>query len=64
MEETLNPRRGLDIESAQNIRDLGGYSTEDGTTTKWGRFVRSGDMDQLTRADQKKLIRYGIRNCH
>lgn len=61
MEETLHPRRALDIKSAQNIRDLGGYSTEDGRTTKWGRFVRSGDMDRLTRADQKKLIGYGIR---
>jgi protein-tyrosine phosphatase len=60
MDETLDPNRGLDIKSAQNIRDLGGYTTVDGGTTKWGRFVRSGNMDQLTEADQKKLIAHGI----
>jgi protein-tyrosine phosphatase len=58
--ETHHPERGLDIGSAQNVRDLGGYSTRDGGTTQWGRFVRAGDMDQLSADDQAKLIDYGI----
>jgi protein-tyrosine phosphatase len=60
MEETQHPNRGLDIESARNVRDLGGYSTQDGGSTQWRRFVRSGDMNQLTETDQEKLIAYGI----
>jgi protein-tyrosine phosphatase len=61
MDETRHPKRGLELESAENVRDLGGYSTVDGATTQWGRFVRSGDMDHLTQADQQKLVAYGIR---
>ena len=60
MDETLHPNRGLDIKSAENVRDLGGYSTVDGGTTQWARFVRSGDMNQLTQADQQSLVSYGI----
>ncbi|HIG40664.1 MAG: tyrosine-protein phosphatase [bacterium] len=60
MEETLHADRAISIDSAENIRDLGGYSTREGVKTKWGRFVRSGDMDHLTVADQRKLIAYGI----
>ena len=60
MDETLHPDRCLDIASTQNIRDLGGYSTPEGTATCWNRFVRSGDMDRLTLPDQQKLIDYGI----
>lgn len=60
IDETQHPNRGLNITSADNVRDLGGYSTHDGRTTKWGRFVRSGDMDKLTPSDQQKMIDYGI----
>ncbi len=60
IDETLHPNRGLDIKSAENVRDLGGYSTVDGGTTQWARFVRSGDMVQLTQADQQSLVSYGI----
>jgi|TARA_Y100000310_G_scaffold297634_1_gene330802 protein-tyrosine phosphatase len=60
VDETLHPKRVLDIASAENVRDLGGYSTEDGGSTQWGRIVRSADMDRLTTSDQQKLIDYGI----
>lgn len=60
MEETLHVDRPIRIDSVENIRDLGGYSTRQGAKTKWGRFVRSGDMDHVTEADQRKLIAYGI----
>jgi|TARA_B110000240_G_scaffold192137_1_gene235815 protein-tyrosine phosphatase len=60
MLELDHPKRKLDIPSAQNVRDLGGYATSDGRQTQWGRFVRAGDMDQLTAEDQQKLIDHGI----
>ena len=60
MTETTHPKRALGIESAQNVRDLGGYTTASGRETQWGRFVRAGDMDQLNESDQQKLLDYGI----
>ena len=61
MEQELNDtRRAISLASAQNVRDLGGYSTQDGAVTAWGRVVRSGDMDRLTDADQQALIGHGI----
>ena len=39
--ETLQPKPGvrhLPLEGAYNIRDLGGYTTTDGRTTRWGQY--------------------------
>lgn len=58
--ETHHPDRPLGLKTAENVRDLGGYSTRDGKTTQWRRFVRAGDMDALSRPDQVKLVDYGI----
>jgi len=50
----------LGLETGENVRDLGGYTTIDGRTTQWGRFVRSGDMDRLSVTDQARLVEHGI----
>ena len=61
MEQELNdPRRIVALDNAQNVRDLGGYSTLEGRRTAWGRCVRSGDMDQLSAADRQRLRAHGI----
>ncbi|MBS05183.1 MAG: hypothetical protein CMQ24_21105 [Gammaproteobacteria bacterium] len=61
MEQELgDPRRVLSLDYAQNVRDLGGYSTADGRTTAWGRCVRSGDMDQLSTGDRQALVAHGV----
>lgn len=61
MRETIrHPQRGLAVGSAENVRDLGGYPTADGGTTRWRVFVRSGDMDALHSQDQQALVSYGI----
>ena len=62
MDELVDPRRNLNLDSVQNLRDLGGYSTKDGRKTKWGAFLRSGDMSAMTEDDQKALLRQGIRS--
>lgn len=59
-QELGDPRRVLSLECAQNVRDLGGYSTADGCTTAWGRCVRSGDMDRLSAGDRRTLIAHGV----
>lgn len=43
--------RELPLEQASNFRDIGGYTTKDGRTVKWGRAYRSGAMPLLTEAD-------------
>ena len=62
MDELFDPRRNLNLDSVQNLRDLGGYSTKDGRKTKWGRFLRSGDMSAMTEDDQEALPTQGIRS--
>ena len=57
----VDPRRNLNLGSVQNLRDLGGYSTKEGRKTKWGIFLRSGDMSAMTKDDQAALLRQGIR---
>ena len=59
-DELDHPNRGLTLSSAENVRDLGGYTTTTGEKTNWGVFVRSGDMDSMSAPDQESLIDYGV----
>ena len=52
--------RLLPLEGGRNFRDLGGYTTEDGRTVRWGRVYRSGVMANLTEADYEYLASLGI----
>ena len=60
MDEILDHRRHLDIKSAYNVRDLGGYRTRDGGCTRWRRFLRADSLHRLTPADQAALVDYGV----
>jgi protein-tyrosine phosphatase len=61
MAETIPPGRHLGLERTYNTRDIGGYPTEDGGTTRWKVFLRSDNMHDLSSADQDALIDFGIR---
>lgn len=61
MDETLDPKRHLDIEGAHNVRDLGGYGTRDGGCTRWRRFLRADSLHRLSPAAQTALLDYGVR---
>lgn len=54
-------KRRLEIEGSWNVRDLGGYPTEDGRSTRWRTIVRAGNLDKVTPAGQQALLDYGIR---
>ena len=38
------PARLVPLETAFNLRDLGGYPTAEGRTVTWGRLYRSDDL--------------------
>ncbi|MBI3173562.1 MAG: tyrosine-protein phosphatase [Chloroflexi bacterium] len=48
-------------DGCRNVRDLGGLSTSDGRTTRWGAMVRSDTPARLTEAGWSALYSYGIR---
>lgn len=53
--------RHIEVEGGYNIRDLGGYPTVDGRTTRWQMLVRSGSLDQITPTGQERLVQYGVK---
>ena len=57
----MNPKRRLEIEGAYNVRDLGGYSTRDGSRTRWMRFLRADSLHRLSHSAQTTLLDYGVR---
>ena len=57
----MQPARHLDIDGAYNVRDLGGYPTKDGRSTRWKTFVRAASLHQLPPESQAALVDYGIR---
>ncbi len=63
MDEILDPRRGLTLVGAHNVRDLGGYRTQSGEYTRWGRFLRAATMHRLSAEDQSALVEYGLRSA-
>ncbi len=59
--EQITFQRRLDLEGAPNIRDLGGYETLDGSTTRWGRIFRAGRLSALTPRDKAQLQKFNLR---
>jgi protein-tyrosine phosphatase len=50
--EPPNTRDGLlPIAGAYNVRDIGGYAGADGKKIKYGKLIRSGDLNLLTARD-------------
>lgn len=57
----IDERRILPWEGLYNARDLGGYPTDDGKETQWGRIIRSDDLARLSEEGKKSLLDFGIR---
>ena len=49
--EELARERLLELEGCLNFRDLGGYRTEDGRRTRWGRLFRSDALHHMSPRD-------------
>jgi protein-tyrosine phosphatase len=53
--------RILPMTGASNFRDLGGFLTIDGGSTRWGRLFRSDTLHELTPSDISELRNMGLR---
>lgn len=54
-------KRILNLEGAINLRELGGYPTKNGTTIKYNKLLRSGDISNLTGKSLAYLKKYGLK---
>lgn len=54
-------RRRIPFEGAVNFRDLGGYPTDVGRQTRWGRLYRADNLAGLTEADLVLLEGLGLK---
>lgn len=55
------PGRPLDFPDLLNARDLGGYPTTDGGSTRWRSLLRADDLAQLSELGLQALADYGVR---
>ncbi|MCS3725698.1 tyrosine-protein phosphatase [Bradyrhizobium betae] len=58
-----SPARHLSLQGASNFRDLGGYPTADGRTTRWRHIFRSNHLGQLTADDIEVVRALGVRSA-
>ena len=58
-----SPARHLALQGASNFRDLGGYPTADGRSTRWRHIFRSNHLGQLTAADVEIVRALGVRSA-
>jgi protein-tyrosine phosphatase len=56
------PGTGLGIASVPNLRDVGGYTTQDGSVVRRGIAYRSNQLDPVSPDDMKKLAALGLKN--
>jgi len=56
------PGLSLDIASVPNLRDLGGYETNDGSTVVKGLVYRSNQLAPISPEDMKKFAELGLKN--
>lgn len=62
--EADDPRRIVPLEGAFNFRDLGGYRTVDGRTTRWNQLYRSGKLNELTDTDLHTVASLGLHTVY
>lgn len=62
MHAEANPlaHRHLPLAGTYNVRDIGGYRTNDGRETRWRRFFRADSLHRLTVEAQNTLLGHGL----
>ncbi len=52
--------RFINIKGAYNVRDIGGYQTQDGGTIKWKKLYRSGKISRIKASENEKMAAMNI----
>jgi protein-tyrosine phosphatase len=60
MSDMMAPTRRLSLPGTFNLRDVGGYTTEDGRVTRWGVLLRSDSLHKLTEDGLQALSAFGL----
>jgi protein-tyrosine phosphatase len=55
-----DPRRLVSLDAVHNFRDMGGYPTHDGRSTRWGRLFRADGLYRLTGDDLDRVRQLGL----
>ncbi len=53
-EQVIGQRR-LAFDNIENLRDLGGYRTEDGRQVRWGKLFRANELAGASTSDRQRL---------
>lgn len=61
-DSSSEPGLSLGIESVPNLRDLGGYETNDGATVVHGLVYRSNQLAPISPEDMKEFAKLGLKN--
>jgi protein-tyrosine phosphatase len=54
--------RQIALDGQSNFRDIGGYTTVDGRSVKWGEVYRSGELQKLSDKDVAKLDALNVKS--
>lgn len=58
---SLAYERHIRLGGAFNVRDLGGYATAGGGTTRWRSFLRADALHEISPGDVEMLLQFGLR---
>ncbi|HET8843243.1 MAG TPA: tyrosine-protein phosphatase [Ktedonobacteraceae bacterium] len=61
VEKSIPLQRRLELEGSYNIRDIGGYATLDGYSTRWRVLLRGDSLHALPQQSQRLLLAYPVR---
>lgn len=61
-DSTSEPGISLGIATVPNLRDLGGYETNDGSTVVRGLVYRSNQLAKISPEDMEKITKLGLKN--
>ena len=61
-EESCLDKRIIQLENTINMRDIGGYTGLDGRKTKWGKVIRSEELNVITDNDVTYLESIGLKH--
>jgi len=53
--------RFIPMDSVQNLRDLGGYYTDNHKMVRWGKVYRSGELGRMSTLDSLRLSRLNLK---